>query len=424
MSRPSIALAVAAAAIAVAPGAAAAPDPSVAPPTPPTWEGAASPEAAAEQAAPEHAPVEWVLQLEAGSEYDSNVHRVHRDGDADAAIDGSPLARLGARHRLTWRRGAPGERLNLSTQAGLKWFTRDGARSESVALLAAEGNYVWSLAGRGAAFGLTGSYYDAISIDSGGDDAYQGRAFRVGTGESRLTVGRRGHRLSAVAGYRAFDYKPDPDFDWRGEHIGVIYQTLRWRGDPDVDDDAASIELRAGYRVERRGYGGPARTSACPGDDSAMPMCVAPTALERADLNHSLAGEAIYTGARIYSARYELQYNDSNSLAESLIRQRLRLGFTTELTRELYLTVEATGLLHLYLDPLLVERDSQTLTYVSIDEENRNSLSVHLARALGPRWAIEGRYAIYSNEFTNQDLAFRRQTVYLGAVYRFDRRGR
>ena len=227
-----------------------------------------------------------------------------------------------------------------------------------------------------------------------------------------------------MAGYRAFDYKPDPDFDWRGEHIGLIYQSLRWRGDPDRDDDAASIELRAGYRVERRGYGGPARTSACPGDDIDMPMCVAPTLLERADLNHALAAEAIYTGTRIYSARYELQFNDSNSLAESLIRQRLRLGLTTELGRELYLTAEATVLLHVYLDPLLVERDSQTLSYLSIDEENRNSLSVHLARALGPRWAIEGRYAICSNEFTNQDLAFRRQTVYLGAVYRFDRRGR
>ncbi len=128
----------------------------------------------------------------------------------------------------------------------------------------------------------------------------------------------------------------------------------------------------------------------------------------------------VYTGRRIYSARYELTVNDSNSFGETLVRQRLRLGFTTELVRELYLTAEATALVHIYLDPLLIARDEQALTFVSIDEENRNSLSLHLSRALSRTWALEGRYAIYSNEFTNQELTFRRQTVYLGVVYRYE----
>lgn len=413
MIQRRIGLAVAAAAAAAMAGAA-----------PAAAQDATEPDTAADVPAAEPGSADWTLQLEAGSEYDSNVHRLDRsDGDEGAAIDGSPLARLGARHRLTWRRNAR-ERLTLSSHAGLKVFTADSAQSENVAVLAAEGGYEWSLVGRGAVIGLSGSYYDAIPYHQSDTeaDSLEGRYFRIGTGESSLTlIGKGGHRVTAVAGYRAFDYKPDADFGWHGEHIGLNYQATLWRGDPDRDDDAASVDLGAGYRVERRVYGGSALTSACDSGDSVVDQCVAPTGLGRADLNHSLVAEAVYTGRRIYSARYELQVNDSNSLGESLIRQRLRLGFTTELGRELYLTAEATVLLHIYLDPLLVAGDQQALTFISIDEENRNSLSMHLARALGRRWALEGRYAIYSNEFTNQELTFRRQTVYLGAVYRYER---
>jgi hypothetical protein len=380
----------------------------------------AAPAAAQDASAPEDRG-DWSLQLEAGSEYDSNVHRLERRDGEMVDIDGAPLARLGARHRLSWRR-TPRERFTLSSHGGLKLFTTDSGQSENVAVLSAEGGYDWALRSRGAVFGLSGSYYDAIPYELAEPMADQsgGRHFRTGMGEASATlIGPGGHRVTALGGYRLFHYKPEPDFDWHGEHVGLIYQGTFWRGDPDKDDDAGSVDISAGYRVERRAYDAGARTSACADQDSPDPECSGGTDLARADLNHSLAAEVVYTGRRIYSARYELTVNDSNSFGETLVRQRLRLGFTTELLRELYLTAEATALVHIYLDPLLVLRDQQALTFVSIDEENRNSLSVHLSRALTRSWALEGRYAIYSNEFTNQELTFRRQTVYLGAVYRY-----
>jgi hypothetical protein len=384
----------------------------------------AAPARAQDASAPEQEPSDWSLQLEAGSEYDSNVHRLERrKGDA-ADVDGAPLARLGVRHRLSWRRTSR-ERFTLASHGGLKLFTTDSGQSENVAVLAADGSYEWNLPSRGAVFGLLGSYYDAIPYELSEQTdgpSYEGRNFRTGMGEANFTLlGSGGHRVTAVGGYRLFHYKPDPKFDWQGEHVGLVYQGTLWRGDPDRDDDAASIDLGASYRVERRGYDTTARTSACADQESPDPNCSGGTDLERADLNHALALEAVYTGRRVYSARYELQVNDSNSFGETLVRQRLRLGFTTELFSDLYMTAEATALLYVYLDPLLLLRDEQTLTFVSIDEENRNSLSVHLSRPLGRAWALEGRYAIYSNEFTNQELTFRRQTGYLGVVYRYDR---
>jgi len=361
----------------------------------------------------------WTLQLEGGAEYDSNIHRLEvREGD-EVDTEGAPLTRLGARHRLSWRRVRT-ERLTLSTFGGLKLFTTASGQSENVAIASLDGGYEWNLRGRGAILGVQGSYYDAIPIEvvdpTGG---LEGRTFRTAAGELTAAIaGEGGQRITALVGYRGFQYKPDPLFDWQGDHYGLLFQTTWWRGDPDVDDDAASIDLTAGYRISRRGYDSRARTSSCHEESAADPLCSAGTRLARSDLHHSLAAELVYTGRRVYGARYELSVNDSNSYGESLVRQRLHVGVTTELLREVYMTAEGTILVNVYLEPLLLARDEQARTFVSIDEENRNSLSLHLSRAIGGGWALEGRYAIFSNEFTNEELSFRRQTVYLGAIYR------
>lgn len=363
---------------------------------------------------------DWTLQLEGGSEYDSNIHRVEvREGE-EADVDAAPLARLGARHQLTWRR-VKDERLSLASYGGLKLFTTEEGQGENVGILSADGSYEWNLRGRGALVGLHGGYYDAIPVEvADASSSVRGRNFRTLSAEASTTLIADGtHRVSARAGYRTFEYKPDPLFDWAGDHYAVFYSTTWWRGDPDQDPDATSLDLNAGYQIERRGYDASARTSSCADEDAADPLCSAGTRLARADLNHSLAAELAYTGERIYFGRYELSVNDSNSHGESLVRQRLRLGLTTELWARLYLTAEATVLLNVYLDPLLLPRDEQATTFVSIEDENRNALSLHLSRPLGERWAAEARYAIYSNEFTNAELSFRRQTGYLGLVYRY-----
>ena len=374
--------------------------------------GAAAPAAAA--------PARWTLQLEGGSEYDSNIHRLElREGEDVEAI-GAPLLRLGARHRLIWRPGAR-HRLALNTFGGLKLFASESGQSENVAIVAGDGGHEWTLPGGGAALGVQGSYYDAIPMElyEVGGPVYEGRTFRTGAGELTAAVlGEGGQRVTALAGYRAFTFKPDPTFDWAGDHYGLAFQTTWWRGDPDLDDDAASIDLTAAYRVERRGYDARARTSSCADEEAEDPLCSAGTRIDRSDLHHSLAAELVYTGRRVYGARYELSINDSNSHGESLVRQRLRLGVTSELLRDVFVTAEATVLVNVYLEPLLLARDEQARTFVSIDDENRNALSLHLSRALAGAWALEARYAIYSNEFTNEELSFRRQTVYLGAVYR------
>ena len=72
---------------------------------------------------------------------------------------------------------------------------------------------------------------------------------------------------------------------------------------------------------------------------------------------------------------------------------------------------------NIFLDSLLITRDVNSQSFVSIDDENCNSLSLILSRDLSTSVAVEGRYVIFSNEFATEELDFRRQTAYLGFVY-------
>jgi hypothetical protein len=365
--------------------------------------------------------VRWQLTVEGGSEYDTNIHRLEVPADEERDVPGAALVRGGARLHLGWARSAR-DRLVVAGFGGAKLFGSDGGQGENVLVTAGDTRYERAIGERGATWAARGSFYDASNYRplGGGDPAIAGRTFSTASAEAALAIaGPRGHRVTTHAGYRTFRYKPDADFDWSGEHYGVGYRAGLWRGDPDTDLDAASFDLDLAYRLERRGYTGRAYTNACGDGADPDPSCTVPTLLGRRDLVHAASAELVYTGDRVWTARYEAQRVDSNSYGQSLIRQRLELGLTTELYRELYLTARAALQLNTFLDPLLLARDVESQTFVTIEDENRNWLMLHLARALGGAWSVEARYALFGNEFATEPLAFRRQTFYLGAVYRY-----
>lgn len=363
---------------------------------------------------------DWSLKLEAGSEYDSNVHRVEVAGQGGADVVDAPVARFGGRFRFKTRPGK-GQRFKLDGYAGAKLFASDSSQSENVGVVSLDGRFDRAFETRRAVLGVVGQYYDAIPWQPFGDTmGAPTRNFSTAMAAADLAIAGPGeHRVRGRVGYRTFNYKPDPDYDWAGEQYGLTYQTTIWRGDEE-DVEAASFDLNIGYGLGRRRYHGRAFTNACAEESPTEPDCFVPTDIERIDLAHSAHGELVYTGDRIYSARYVVRVNDSNSFGQSLVRQRLELGLTTELFWKVYLTATGAVMLNIFLDPLLLAPDVNSQSFVSIEDENRNSLLLHLSRELGGGWAAEARYAIYSNEFATEELSFRRQTAYLGAVYQYD----
>jgi hypothetical protein len=365
------------------------------------------------------------VALETGAEYDSNIHRVEQrvGDDACRVIRAAPVARAGARFEGSFRR-APGERLAFSGYGGAKLFgDREGQR-ENAAIGRAQAAYHKRLGS--ALFGARGAYFDTSGFaladpDPGCDGLLPSRNIGLGEAAAEVVVpGPSDYRVRAYAGARAFRYRADRDFDWAGDHYGVELARSRWTGEADRDVRAAHLEARAAYRLERRGYRGVALTNVCPEGRDPDPACFAPSGLPRHDLHHAVSGELVISGERIYGARYELELHDSNSYGHSLLRQRLELGVTTELPWRMLVTAEGALQLDLYLDSLLLARDVHAQSFVSIDEENRNRLALHVARPVSERLTAEARYALSSNELSSRELAFRRQTLYVGAVLRLD----
>ncbi len=363
----------------------------------------------------------WSLQLEGGSEYDSNAHRLELSPDDDAPVEGAPVARAGARLRLRWKPKAT-EQLSFSGFGGTKLFGTDTSQGENVLVTSGDARYEHMLPTRKAILGARGVYYEAFAYRpfGGMSTPSDGRNFSLGDAQLSLDLlGPKGHRFSISGGYAKFRYKPDADFDWQGDKWGASYRATFWRGNPDEDLDAATIDLTFGYGITRRMFRGRAFTNVCGPDEPAEPRCFSPSTIDRSDLYHAAATEVVYTGDRIWSARYTVSVTDSNSYGQSLVRQRLELGMTTETWSDVFLTAKVALQLDTFLDPLLLARDVQSQSFVTIDDENRNSLSVHLAKDVSNKWSVEARYALFSNEFATRKLNFRRQIFYSGAVYRY-----
>jgi hypothetical protein len=360
----------------------------------------------------------WSLRLEGGSELDTNVHRFE---DTGPDIESAPVFRGGARLQMAWR-PRRGHRAAMTGFGGAKLYGTDSAQDENVAIVAGDGRYEWSVPERSAVLGARASYYDTLGYQIADRvPEVEPRHFSMAGAELALTVlGPEQHRLVMTGGYRRFRYKPSAYFHWSGDVYGLRYQTTTWRGDPDADLDAAAIDVTFSYELERRNYQGEALTNICTADEEPRPRCVSPlVGTSRADLHHAGAAEVSYTGDRIYSARYELGVTDSNSFGQSLVRQRLELGVTTELFAEIFLTAKAAVQLDIFLDSLLLARDINAEDFTTIDDENRNSLSIHLARDISKAWTLEGRYALFTNEFATQESTFRRQVFYVGVVYQY-----
>ena len=344
----------------------------------------------------------WDLQLSTGAEYDSNIHRFEQGGGRDDLIGGAALYRGVLRLNTRWR-ASKSQRFAFSGLAGAKLYgpdqfdNFDSSPDENVSILGADGRYERSLPGRDTVLSARASIYDTSHIGAG-TSFVEPRHFTIGGGDLGVTmVGPEQHRLTATAGYRNFLYQPDERFDWQGDRYGLRFETTRWLGDPDQDLDAASLDIDVSYALQRRFHGRD------------------PTGFRRVDLFHLAAIQAVYTGNRIFSGSYELQVTDSNTRGFSFIRQRLQLGVTTELLAEVFLTVEATIQLDIFLDDVLLDSGVGE----TIDDENRNAVSAHLSRALTPAWTGELRYALYLSQFTDDVRQYQRQILYAGVVYQY-----
>lgn len=362
----------------------------------------------------------WELALEAGSEYDSNFRLLQQGAEGAAAGEAgsaaAPVARAGSRLQLDWAGRRQGAALDAFVGAKMHGA---GGQSEDVAIVQAAGRYQHRLRDS-AVLAAALSYHDLLGhnlLDRAGGGS-GGRNYASAGAALELAVsGPAGHRLVGLVGVRDFRYKPDEEFDWTGEQYGLLHRATVWRGDDG--EEPRQLEVSTGYKLERRAYQGQALGNICP-DGHVQPGCAAPSGRRRSDFNHRLTLDLSYGGESIWSGRYELERNDSSSFGPySYLRHRLELGVTTELPAALFLTAKVAVQFNTFDQPLYLADSADGDTFLSIEEENRNALLLHLERELGRRLSLELRYSFFTNEFTSEQVGFRRHVLYAGLVCSF-----
>jgi hypothetical protein len=360
------------------------------------------------------------VQAEGGAEVDSNVQRVETGPGLQTTPISSSVGRLGAKldHRGRIARGAYA--MHLGSFARI--VGSPDAQSESVALLAGDLKWLRPLGTRPVSVGFAVLGADAIALDSTVEDIPEcdrrrlDRTFRT-AGADALIVMRNTDDRSLTLGFggRRFSFKPCSKFDWSGPSANARLDLTLW----ESAEGTRSLELAAFAGVEARAYNDVALANAC--ENGEMPVdpkdCSAATSLPRHDRYHRVGVELTWVGSVVAALGYTLSVTDTNSYGQSLVRHRVNLSATTDLPWGLYGTAYVTLQYDQYLDGLIVEKDLQNQTFTTLDDENRSSFQVRIARQVTKTVAIETRFAHWRDIGGGDDAAFRRSLLYAGAVF-------
>ena len=362
---------------------------------------------------------DYSLWLEAGPVVDSNSLRGDdcqssacgaAAGDSVAPVT-SALMQMTADGNLRLKVG--GVRFGLGYGGGAKIFFAEAARQADELVHHLRGSV--ALPSRKVGIGLSANYYEAFQRVSTRD-------FRTAAFFSTFTVAHASATTATLRlGYFGLHYKPSVDFGFQSLVAGLA---LSRRLSSGPADERVNWRLRLSYNATLRGYEGKATTApeACSTDPSGW--C---TQLDqdRRDLNQLINVSIQYLGAANARFFYSAEINSSNSFGEAFVRHAVGMKFTAPLYWKFYLT--AKGVLQFAKFDEPYNREVTSSSFTSIDDENRSTLVLHLARDISKRWSFGLRYAIYLNETQNEAAgkpaetpSFLRHLLFLGLRYRLE----
>jgi hypothetical protein len=350
----------------------------------------------------------WTVTMEGGAEADSNVERVETGPGLMIEQIAAPVGRAGGRvdHKAQLLGGA----YIVGLSALARMVASAKARPENVMLYAGEARWLHGIEARPVSLGVSVMGANTLAL-SGGRGA---RTFRnLGADGVAVLGGGEERQLTLAIGGRDFVYKPNHDFDWHGPVASARLDVALWQ----AAGKTRTLELTALLAVEARTHASTARANICPPDAPPNLECSASTTLTRRDRYQRASVELSWTGEVVATTGYQITVIDSNSYGQSMIRHRVMASATAELTDKLFGSATATLHIDQYLDGLIVETDALHQEFTSLEDENRSSLQVRIARELSPTWSLEARAALWRDFGNSSAASFRRELVYAGVIY-------
>jgi len=350
----------------------------------------------------------WTMTMETGAEADTNVERVETGTGATADRIAAPVGLIGA--QLENKDRVLGGAYALGGSVLARLVASSQARPENVMMYAADARWLRAIESRPIAAGVSLIASDALAL-TGGTGA---RTFRNLGADALLTLwsGEDRH-LTLAVGARDFFYKPSHAFDWRGPVGNARLDVVLWQ----TPDKTRTFELATTFGLEERTYASNALADTCPPEAPPSYQCPAGTSLIRRDHYQRANIDLKWVGEVIATAGYQLTVIDSNSYGQSLVRHRIMASATVELADKLYGTATATLQIDQYPDGVLVAKDLQNQEFTNLEDENRSSLQVRIARELSATWSLETRGAVWRDLGNPGGMSFRRELIYAGVIY-------
>lgn len=350
----------------------------------------------------------WNVGFEVGAEEDTNVQRVETGPGLETHRVAAGVARLGG--KLERRDRLLGGTYAVLASALARAVASDEASSENVVLLTGELRYLHPLADRPVSVGAGLAAVDALPITN----EVGARTFtNLGADVLLVLDGGEDRRLTVGLGWRDFTYKENHDFDWTGPAASARLDLNLWA----TSGGTRSLELAAYAAFEARSYNSTALANACPPDAAPSNDCSAGTSRMREDRSQRLGVEVTYTGRVVATVGYQLTVIDSNSFGQSLIRHRTTVSGTRSLPWGLFGTALVIVQIDQFIDGLVVKKDLQRSEFTNLDDENRSSLQLRLAKAVSASWSFETRAAIWRDLGGAMESSFRRASLYAGLIY-------
>ena len=350
----------------------------------------------------------WAMSMEAGAEADSNVERVETGPGLMTERIAAPVGRAGG--RIDHRDHVLGGAYAIGVSALARMVASSRTKPENVMLYGGEARWMHGVESRPISIGIDLIGANTLAL-SGGRGA---RTFRNLGGDALVVLGNGDDRhLTLAVGGRDFVYKPNHAFDWHGPLANARLDAMLWQS----AGKTRSLELITALAFEARTYASTALSNVCPRDAPPSDLCSAPTSLIRRDRYQRANLELSWTGDVVATGGYQLTVIDSNSYGQSLIRHRIMASLTAELFDKLFGSATATLQIDQYPDGVVIETDIQHQEFTNLEDENRSSLQLRLARELTSTWSLEARAAVWRDLSNTGATSFRRELVYAGVIY-------
>ena len=342
-----------------------------------------------------------VLLGELGPEYDSNATRVSELADPR----GSSLMRMELDGTLGLQLSSD-DLLRLNYGAGGKVFFSEPTANEFVQRANLNLQHHWREDASRMSASVAAYYYDAFQDLSTRD-------FRQGGGTLRWMYRSLPGAWQTLAqvDYRYLQFKPDPRFNFHGPRVTIRFDKTLSRA---VPSGGAQWRVGGSYGIALRTY---------EGDALPNPEFFNAATASRLDIDQLPSVHVDYAGDVLFSVWYGLNINSSNSYGESFTRHLVGMNFTAPVFWEIYLSARGVIQLSHFWDNLFGQLPD--LTFADMDNENRSSLIVYLARDLTSFMTLSCRYRLHLAETAStadgqRIPGFLRQTFYFGIKFRYE----